>query len=284
MVQLIIHEHLVRMQGFRLFKIVLVLIFSADLPAQNIDIRIYDREISDREIIIFGDNNEYFPVSVELSLELKGMETSHRNGEILVLQPRMMEQPLTTLRPEPGQSWKYRSAFKSFFGDVHTEQYDSNHVYELPFPRGTSEFISQGYFGKLSHQEEYALDFDLKEGTPVHAVRAGTVVKVVDHFNKSCPESSCLEFNNFIIIQHDDGTYADYAHLKQNGAIVRAGDQVATGDPIGYSGNTGWTTGPHLHLTIFVPAVNKRKTIPTLFRIGNDTSAQLMEGQIYRRS
>ncbi len=267
----------------KIVQATIALSLATGLQSQNMDIKIYDKQMSDEGITIYADNNEYFPVSIELKLELKGMETTHVQGDILVLQPRMKEQPLTTLRPIPGKSWSYRSSVRSFFGDVLISQYDTSHVYELPIARGTNEYISQGYFGKISHHQEYALDFDLSEGTPVYAVRAGTVVKVVDNFNKSCPDASCMQYNNFIIIRHNDGSYADYAHLKQNGALAELGDEVSAGDLIAYSGNTGWTTGPHLHLVIFVPAVNKRKTIPTLFRIGETESEELQEGKTYTR-
>lgn len=267
----------------KIVQVAAALFLANGLLAQNMDIKIYDKQMSDEGITIYADNNEHFPVSIELKLELKGLETTHGQGDILVLQPRMKEQPLTTLRPIPGKSWSYRSSVRSFFGDVLISQYDTSHVYELPIARGTSEYISQGYFGKISHHQEYALDFDLAEGTPVYAVRAGTVVKVVDNFNKSCPDASCMQYNNFMIISHNDGTYADYAHLKKNGALAELGDEVAVGDLIANSGNTGWTTGPHLHLVIFVPAVNKRKTIPTLFKIGATQSEELREGNSYIR-
>jgi murein DD-endopeptidase MepM/ murein hydrolase activator NlpD len=92
-----------------------------------------------------------------------------------------------------------------------------------------------------------------------------------------------MQYNNLVTIQHDDGTYADYAHLKKNSARVTLGQHVLMGTHLADSGNTGWTTGPHLHLVVYKPAIQKRKTIPTLFKLNDEESALLEAGKTYRR-
>ena len=61
-------------------------------------------------------------------------------------------------------------------------------------------------------------------------------------------------YGNFIKIYHGDGTIGSYVHLKRNGSIVEKGDKIEKGQLIGFSGNTGWSSGPHLH---FMVAQNK---------------------------
>ncbi len=56
---------------------------------------------------------------------------------------------------------------------------------------------------------------------------------------------------NELGIKHSDGTYAVYAHLKYKGAFVKVGDKVKQGQSIGLSGNTGWSSEPHLDFSIF---------------------------------
>ncbi|NND34019.1 MAG: M23 family metallopeptidase [Saprospiraceae bacterium] len=254
------------------------------LFCQTMDVNIFDEPQPNGDVVIKADNHEFFHVSVELKLDLKGVKTSHKSSDILVVQPRTEGQILVTLSPIPGKSWSYRSSFKAHFGNVNLTQYDSSFLYELPFEPRTQEIVSQGYFGQLSHQNEYAIDFDMDSGTAVHAARGGQVVQVVDIHNKSCPDASCTQYNNYVLVEHDDGSYADYAHLRKNGAVVNPGQTIEQGELIGYSGNTGWTTGPHLHFSVFIPSINKRKSIPVLFNIGNGQGAQLEEGKMYQRN
>ena len=71
---------------------------------------------------------------------------------------------------------------------------------------------------------------------------------------------------NFIRILHDDGTMALYAHLRSEGALVRVGQRVRAGQQIGLSGNTGFTTGPHLHFVIQVNRGMKLESLPFRMR------------------
>jgi len=67
---------------------------------------------------------------------------------------------------------------------------------------------------------------------------------------------------NFVRILHDDGSMALYAHLKSEGVLVRVGQRVRAGQPIGLSGNTGFTTGPHLHFAVQINRGMKLESIP----------------------
>ncbi|MER0481777.1 M23 family metallopeptidase [Streptomyces sp. Edi2] len=86
-------------------------------------------------------------------------------------------------------------------------------------------------------------DFVVPTGTAVKAVHKGTVVKAGPWGGGDGPA-----YGNAIVIQHDDGTYTQYAHLSQ--IQVRVGQQVGAGQQIGLSGSTGNSTGPHLHFEV----------------------------------
>jgi murein DD-endopeptidase MepM/ murein hydrolase activator NlpD len=126
--------------------------------------------------------------------------------------------------------------------------------------------IDQGWHGSFSHndaQSGYAIDISVDEGTPVLAARGGVVMQVESDFDKAgLNREKYAERANVIRIVHDDGSMAVYAHLKRDGELVRPGQHVATGQRIGYSGNTGFTTGPHLHFAVQVNRGMDLESIP----------------------
>lgn len=142
---------------------------------------------------------------------------------------------------------------------------DGDVLYRYPFPDGQAHAITQAYGGRLtSHdntQNRYAVDFDMPVGTPVLAAREGVVVDVLLKYGSGGDDPSFLDQANIVTIVHDDGTLAEYAHLSAGPALVERGQRVATGQLIGYSGNTGYSTGPHLHFVVSRPAVDHGKVI-----------------------
>ncbi len=83
--------------------------------------------------------------------------------------------------------------------------------------------------------------------------RDGVVMQVESDFDKA--GLNLEKFGgraNFVRILHDDGTMALYAHLQEGGVLVHVGQRVLAGQQIGLSGNTGFTTGPHLHFAVQV--------------------------------
>lgn len=127
--------------------------------------------------------------------------------------------------------------------------------------------IDQGYGGHFSHSEpehRYAVDFAADIGTPVLAARDGTVMQVESDFDKAGLNLEKYgDRANFVRILHDDGSMALYAHLKDDGGVlVRLGQRVRAGQQIGLSGNTGFSTGPHLHFAVQVNRGMRLESIP----------------------
>ena len=150
-----------------------------------------------------------------------------------------------------------RLALDAFPGDPAAQPQD--HLYLLPLQIATAR-VSQAFAGHYSHsdaQNLYAVDFPLPEGTPVLAARAGRVMQVVD----SRQQGSLLR------ILHSDGSMALYAHLQAGSANVRPGQNVAAGQAIALSGNTGHSSGPHLHFVVQANTGLALRSIP--FRMGS---------------
>ena len=170
-----------------------------------------------------------------------------------------------------------------YTGDVRSK-HDNKYVYELPFSPSKSYLVSQGYNGRFSHQGENAIDFAFDIGEKVFAARGGIVYRVVEKNSKSCRQSSCQDYNNYITVYHSDGTFSEYSHLKYNGAEVNEGDQIEAGDFIGYSGNTGWSSGPHLHFVVYkYNEKGQRETLKTRFKTLEKEKAYLKEQKSYSK-
>ncbi len=122
----------------------------------------------------------------------------------------------------------------------------------LPFAAGTSVPVTQSYHGWSSHHdtERYAIDFGVAVDTPIAAARAGRVLAARGDSSSGCGDSSCAALANYVVVDHGDGTFGLYWHLRQGGLAVAIGDQVCRGQVLGYSGNTGFSTGPHLHFAV----------------------------------
>lgn len=127
---------------------------------------------------------------------------------------------------------------------------DSSYIYSLPFETGKKVFLIQGYETPFSHKGERALDFKVKTGTLICAARGGLVTSVRKDSDKGGLKPENLSDGNYIIIRHADSSTAWYWHFKKDGVLVNEGDIVTDGQPIGYSGNTGYSAFPHLHFEV----------------------------------
>ena len=127
---------------------------------------------------------------------------------------------------------------------------DTSYVYWLPFEDGSKFLLIQAYNSKMSHRNELSLDFKMKKGSTVCAARAGIVTEIKKDSDVGGLKNEYLNQGNHIIIMHDDSSTAMYWHLQKDGVLVNPGEYVAIGQPIGYSGNTGFTAFPHLHFQV----------------------------------
>ncbi len=182
--------------------------------------------------------------------------------------------------------WDY-SYTDSFTVGSSTARHDDTYAYLLPYAAGQTFSVSQGYHGRFSHTgpDEYAIDWKMSPGTPVHAARGGVVVQSKDDSDIGGPSRQFQNAANLILIRHSDGTIGIYAHLSKGGNRVKVGDEVAAGDWIALSGNTGFTSGPHLHFSVFKTKSGKeRESIPIKFQVSNGSALTLVAGESYRRA
>jgi murein DD-endopeptidase MepM/ murein hydrolase activator NlpD len=157
--------------------------------------------------------------------------------------------------------------------------------YAMPFKPGRY-VVMQGPGGRYSHfagsGSENAVDWTVPEGTVVCAAREGRVVGVRQDSTVSGPDRKFRPLANYVIIKHADGTFADYVHLKIGGALVKMGDEVTVGQPIGLSGKTGFASAPHLHFSVFQAIDGKKKlTLPFRLKTEHGTFTEFIRGRAY---
>ncbi|NBL65901.1 peptidoglycan DD-metalloendopeptidase family protein [Flavobacterium sp. NST-5] len=251
--------------------------------SQQRNVKVY-HEFVEGKTVVYADNDEFCPVSVLFRSELLNMKSSLKESYILVpaQAKRFAITNLSVVNLKKAFNFKYQSSF--FLGDINLKKYDADFPYQLPYESGKSFAVIQGYNGKISHQGEFALDFSMPIGTEVLASRGGIVVDVEDKNTESCPKKACAEFNNFVVIFHDDGTFAEYTHIDTNSARVKKGDRVEAGTVVALSGNVGWSTGPHLHFFVFVPNIETgRQSLKTKFETISGKTEFLAEGKSYNK-
>lgn len=204
------------------------------------------------------------PYTVTLSVDfesLVNLKSSTKLPLYLEIPGRSKKKILELFRIDPKGLSDYRSSYGWVRGSAFARHND-NYLYSLPFARGSTVRVSQGYHGETSHKglSAYAVDFPVPVGTPVYAAREGIVVGADGSSNQGGASPEYRKFANYVILEHNDGTMGNYYHLKQGGAAVNIGQKITKGQLIGYSGNTGYSSGPHLHFSVsMVDPVSMRR-------------------------
>ena len=192
-------------------------------------------------------NDLYAPVQIELKLEQVRNAVGAPDQPITWVLPPRSKIRLATLAPrDPSQPLSYTPKLRYAMGDPRL--LPTQNRYPLPW-RGGPFRLSQGANGKYSHftpKGRYALDIAMPEGTPIIAARAGVVVKTENQQSGRGNNPS----GNYVRILHDDGTMGVYLHLMKGSVQVQEGRRVQVGSLLARSGNTGNSTGPHLHFVV----------------------------------
>ncbi len=149
-------------------------------------------------------------------------------------------------------------------------------------------YVAQGTHGLLTHwgHGSHAWDFVVADsqgrtcrglgrkaedyyafGLPIVAPASGVVVRVVGHVPDNIPPEVNKKENwgNHVIIDHGEGLFSELSHFRQGAIVVKAGEQVARGQLLGYLGNSGLSMEPHLHYQLQQGPTTGAKTVPARF-------------------
>ena len=196
---------------------------------------------------VYVRNDLYAPVEIELSfagLQNVNGAPSRPIRRVMPARSSIRLALLTAMNAE--KPLAYVPRFEYSLGDPSGAAL----AYQYPYPwRGGPFRLSQGANGQYSHfgpRNRYAMDIAMPEGTPIIAARGGVVVKTENRQSGRGTDAS----GNFVRVLHDDGTMSVYLHLKKGSVCVREGQRVTVGSALALSGNTGNSTGPHLHFVV----------------------------------
>lgn len=227
-----------------------------------------------REIRFTGHNDFDAPVEIIVALDgLHNVELPMPDQSmhwVLAPHSRLILLELSALEDNIAPQVDYRYIW--LHGDP-ASQHNPPGPYRAPFAVASDYLISQAFPLGTTHDtvdSRYAVDIAMPIGTDVYAARAGTVFEVAStNFRGGVDEKLDAESANIIRILHDDGTHALYAHLNWNGIRVRPGDQVERGEYIAESGNTGFSSGPHLHFAVMQNLGMRLESVPIVFEGAN---------------
>ncbi len=228
-------------------------------------LKILKGELEDTRDVAIDAKNELLNLKSKLADEKKIVEQNKSEKDKILKQTKNSESNYQKLLKD--------QVAKKLALEAELRDYESKLKYILDpssLPNGgvlswplDDVYVTQ-LFGKTSASKRlYAsgshsgVDFRASVGTPVYAMADGVVLGTGDT-DITCPGAS---FGKWMLIEYNDGLSSAYGHLSLSKAYE--GQKVKRGELVAYSGNTGHTTGPHLHVTVYASPAVSVQTIPS---------------------
>jgi murein DD-endopeptidase MepM/ murein hydrolase activator NlpD len=201
---------------------------------------------------------------VEFAIKARGGDGQERTAKAVV--PERSRLVLLAVPTAPGTG-KITFDYGYVIGEPQAV-HSPGRPYRAPFALAQSFVVSQAAPLAITHRDassRNAIDIAMPVGTAVHAAREGLVINVAHRFFRGGLEAAISDEANFVQVLHEDGTTAIYAHLQMDTIRVRPGQRVERGEYIANSGNTGFSSGPHLHFVVARNAGFRSESLPVMF-------------------
>lgn len=255
-------------------------------------VNIYFEKKGENAWQFYAHNTEPIPYTVKLEFtEFRDLESEREFPFFTVVPAYAKKHPVLLIRNKKGKHGYFKYMFYYYMGNCLSFQHDDTYKYWIPYEHGTKYKVTQSYNGGLSHigDNRFSVDFIMPEGVKIHAARGGTVAGIKEDSNIGGMDLKYTLHGNYVTVYHEDGSFAQYIHLKKNGAHVKKGDIVKPGDLIGYSGNTGRSDAPHLHFEVQVPAEDGKQgykllSIPVKFHEFDGSAVEIQPSTWYYAS
>ncbi|MGI9235159.1 MAG: peptidoglycan DD-metalloendopeptidase family protein, partial [Woeseiaceae bacterium] len=217
-------------------------------------VQVIHRQVGN-EVRVIALNGLYAPVEIGLIVNaLQGVEHPDPDDDMRWVIPPRSARTLLQLPIVAGAATQRLDLNFDYMPGDPKAVHLAAEGYRAPFVAAANHSITQAYPDNVTHlteDSEHAIDIAMPVGTDVLAARGGIVFDVIGtNFDGGVNREKHLHAANIVRILHDDGTFAVYAHLNRNSIRVRLGDRVEAGEYIADSGNTGFSSGPHLHFAV----------------------------------
>jgi murein DD-endopeptidase MepM/ murein hydrolase activator NlpD len=212
------------------------------------EVQLFQRE-DNAGLALIAKNTFYAPIELAYRLsQLQNVASNAPRDGLTVLPPRSEVPVIEVGKAVPGQNIAFQYEFRFLPGEPKAEHRPAQ-PYRLPFALSTTVPVSQAFPDTTTHGDpgsQYAIDFVMPVGT-----HEGVVIEVAsDFFEHGTDRKADGPRANVVRVLHDDGTMSLYGHLNWNSIRVVPGQHVTRGEYVADSGNTGFTTGPHLHFVV----------------------------------
>jgi len=230
--------------------------FQQKVRVQSKELEAYKGELSDKKVSTEKEKKKLVSLKSELSDQ----------NQILAINKKEKNNLLTTTKNKETEYKKILAARQAEKERFEKELFEfesrlKRAIDPNSFPASGKSILSwpldnvyiTQYFGKTVEAKRLyvsgthnGVDFRASRGTPVKAALDG----IVEGVGNTDEQKGCYSYGKWVLIKHPNGLSTLYGHLDL--IKVSAGQKVETGEIIGYSGQTGYSTGPHLHVTVYV--------------------------------
>ncbi|MDH3747100.1 MAG: M23 family metallopeptidase [Gammaproteobacteria bacterium] len=248
----------------------------------TVDVAVAD---AGQNVRFIATNRYHVPIQLQLRFSrISGLARPKSDDDLTWILPPSSDTVLLSLAKQASSTAaKAEYEYEYIAGDPRAAHRPGS-PYRVPFAIAANFPITQAYPDVVTHKtvdSYHAVDIAMPVGTDIFAARDGIVFDVSsDNFEGGLDPTRDGPSANIVQILHDDGTYALYAHLNWNSIRVKPGDRVARGEYIADSGNTGFSSGPHLHFAVLRNAGLKTESVPIRFEGANSSTVVPATGSV----